>query len=320
MLAVYPPSAAHHEPTPHGGAVWLDLVSPSEAEARLIEDHTGLTLPSEAELSEIEPSARLSFTGGLLRLSVPIIAKADTDHPSLSHVGLVLTPKLLISVRREPLRVFQAVAKTVSEAGEAATSVEVFVSLMEAYAGRQADLLESARGRLDQISHRAFRPAPTDRRRIKRSNVLMRERLQLLGRIAERTSIIREGLLGVDRAILFTLETAKAWFSPELTSRLKTVRDDIASLSQFEEHLLAKVQFLLDAVLGFISIEQNDIFKVLTIASVVGIFPTLMAGWYGMNFQHMPEYAWRYGYQYGITVIVGSAIVPLLWFKWRGWL
>ncbi len=148
----------------------------------------------------------------------------------------------------------------------------------------------------------------------------MREKLQALGRLGERTSIIRESLLGVDRAVSFAMESVKRWFTADLLGRLKCVRDDIASLSQFEEHLLGKVQFLLDAVLGFISIEQNDIFKVLTIASVVGIFPTLMAGWYGMNFHNMPELGWAYGYQFGIGVIVVSTILPLLWFKWRGWM
>ena len=148
----------------------------------------------------------------------------------------------------------------------------------------------------------------------------MRERLQFLGRMAERTSIIRESLLAMGRMISFGLEAAKPWFAGDLAHRLEAARADIDALNQFEEHLLGKIQFLLDAVLGFISIEQNDIFKVLTIASVVGIFPTLMAGWYGMNFHNMPELDWRYGYQFGIGTIVASTILPLIWFKWRGWL
>jgi magnesium transporter len=132
--------------------------------------------------------------------------------------------------------------------------------------------------------------------------------------------MIRESMLAVDRAIPFVLETSKAWFDADMTRRLNGVRTDIESLNQFEDHLTNKVQFLLDAVLGFIGIEQNDIFKVLTIASVVGIFPTLVAGWYGMNFHNMPEYNWTYGYQFGIGVIVLSTILPLAWFKWRGWM
>jgi magnesium transporter len=191
---------------------------------------------------------------------------------------------------------------------------------MEAYVGGQADLLETARAHLDDISHRVFREPGHSRRRVKRSNQVMREKLQALGKIGERTSIIRESLLGMDRAVGFTLEVAKDWFDAETSRRLRAVRDDISSLALFEEHLLGKVQFLLDAVLGFISIEQNDIFKVLTVASVVGIFPTLVAGWYGMNFQGMPELHWPWGYPFGIAMIILSTIVPLLWFKWRGWL
>jgi magnesium transporter len=165
-----------------------------------------------------------------------------------------------------------------------------------------------------------FRNATKDPRRAMRNTMLMREKLQLLGRIGERISIIRESLLGVDRMVDFAADNAKDWFGPELHDRLRQACQDINALNEFEEHLLGKVQFLLDAVLGFISIEQNDIFKVLTVASVVGIFPTLVAGWYGMNFANMPELHWAYGYQFGIGVIVLSTIAPLLWFKWRGWL
>ena len=108
--------------------------------------------------------------------------------------------------------------------------------------------------------------------------------------------------------------------TPEpIAARLKAVRQDIASLNDYEAHLANKVQFLLDAVLGFITISQNDIFKVLTVASIVGIPPTLMAGVYGMNFKFMPELNWTWGYPFGWAMIVISALIPLAWFKWKGW-
>jgi magnesium transporter len=325
MLAVYPASPDAPS-SPHAGGVWFDLVGADEAETGLVEDHTGFDLPNRAELSQIEPSSRLSFENGVLRLAAPLIARADGDHPMLSHIGLILTPKLLISVRYEPSKAFDKVAETLGPKCPDVSSAEIFVALMEAFVERQADLLEGARARLDEISHRVFRDAPRDpqfrsrQHRARLTGRLMRERMQALGRIGERTSIIRESLLGMNRAVAFAMEAAKEWFDANAVRRLRTVRDDIASLAEFEEHLLGKVQFLLDAVLGFINIEQNDIFKVLTIASVVGIFPTLMAGWYGMNFANMPELHWAYGYQFGITVILVSTILPLLWFKWRGWL
>jgi len=105
----------------------------------------------------------------------------------------------------------------------------------------------------------------------------------------------------------------------DIEVRLKTVRKDVNSLTDFESHLAGKVQFLLDAILGFINTEQNEIFKVLTIASVVGIPPTFFASLYGMNFHNMPELNWTWGYAYGLTVIAVSTILPIAWFKWRGW-
>ena len=97
------------------------------------------------------------------------------------------------------------------------------------------------------------------------------------------------------------------------------VSKDIGSLNEYEGQLSNKVQLLLDAVLGFITIEQNDLFKVLTIVSVVGIPPTVVAGIYGMNFKFMPELEWQWGYPFGLAIILLSAVLPLAWFKWRGW-
>ena len=105
-----------------------------------------------------------------------------------------------------------------------------------------------------------------------------------------------------------------------LLPRLLTVRQDVASLSDYDAQLTNKVQFLLDATLGFINIEQNNGIKILTVVSVVGIPPTLIASMYGMNFKNMPELQWEYGYLYGIVMIVLSGVIPLLWFRKRGWI
>ncbi|HEX3407568.1 MAG TPA: CorA family divalent cation transporter, partial [Caulobacteraceae bacterium] len=254
-----------------------------------------------------------------LQLAAPVIAEADSEHPRLSQIGLIVSPTQLVSIHFEKLKMFETAAAKYADAAPA-SSAAVFAQLMDGYVARLADLLEDARARLDQISHRVFSRSAQSPRRVMQTSAMMKERLQFLGRMGERISLIRESLLGVDRMISFSLEQAKDWFPPDLAQRLRTARSDIEELDQFEEHLLGKVQFLLDAVLGFISIEQNDIFKVLTIASVVGIFPTLVAGWYGMNFQNMPEYHWPWGYQFGIGVIAASTILPLAWFKWRGWI
>ncbi|HWF77796.1 MAG TPA: magnesium transporter CorA family protein [Caulobacteraceae bacterium] len=318
MLTVHPPHPAG-EAAPHSSAVWIDLINPEPGEVDLVQELIGVTLPTRDELASLEQSSRLAFDHDCLRVAAPVIAGADTDHPSLSQIGLIVTPSQLVSIHFEKLKMFEAVAAKYGEAPPA-SSAAVFAALIEGYVARLADLLEEARARLDQISHRVFSKSAQSPRRAMQTSAAMRERLQFLGRMGERISLIRESLLGVERLISFALDAAKDWFPPDLERRLRTARSDIEELDQFEEHLLGKVQFLLDAVLGFISIEQNDIFKLLTIASIVGIFPTLVAGWYGMNFQNMPEYHWAWGYQFGIGVIIASTILPLAWFKWRGWI
>jgi len=154
---------------------------------------------------------------------------------------------------------------------------------------------------------------------VKRSNRALKETLREIGAVANRLSHIRDSILGLQRIAPFAAESGKPWIGDAVQARLKTVAKDLQSLADFEVHLTDKVQFLLDAVLGFINTEQNDIFKVLTIVSVVGIPPTLIASMYGMNFETIHEYHWRYGYAWGLFLIVLSAILPTAWFKWRGW-
>jgi magnesium transporter len=319
MLIFHPvPQSGDGPPAPE--TVWVDLLNPTESEIQLIEDHTGLRLPKMEDLQEIERSSQLAGDGDVLRLSAPVVAQADTDAPTLSYVGMILTPKLLVTVRFEHLQIFEAVAVRACPGDRPSSSTEVFTALLEAFVDRQADLLERAREHLDTVSHAAFRvPTGTSRRQV-RSNDALRNRLRTLGRIGERISMIRDSMLAVGRIAHFVLETAQEWVAPEFARRLTAVGGDIESLNLFEEHLSNKVQFLLDAILGFISIEQNDVFKTLTIASVVGIPPTLVASLYGMNFHNMPEYSWTYGYQWGLGLIVVTTLVPLALFKWRGWL
>ena len=314
MLALTPPAEAPGEDT-----VWIDLVNPSEAERTRIEAFVGCSLPTLDDLSEIERSSQLVAEPERLRVACPAVADADTDHPTLSHIGMILTPKRLITVRFANLKGFTMAAEQ-THAAERASGIEIFTVLLEAFVDRHADLLERARQQLDELSHAVFRATPSEgNKTVARSNERLRVMLRRLGDLGERLSLIRDSMLGVGRIAAFAPEAGKDWIEPAYTSRLKAVGLDVDSLNQFDEHLSGKVQFLLDAIVGFIGIEQNDIFKVLTVFSIVGIFPTLVAGWYGMNFHNMPEYGWAYGYQFGITVIVLSTVLPLIWFKWRGW-
>jgi magnesium transporter len=311
VLTVHPEGAL-------ASAFWIDLLDPTAEEAAQVRAATGLSVPSREALSEIESSSRLRADRDVLYLSTPILARADTPEPELTPIGFVLSPQVLVTVRFAPLRVVDATA------AEAAcllspSSVGVFTVLLETMVDRAADLLEAAGAELDGLSRQTFRNAEAGRRRIARTNQSLRRTLSQMGRLGDRLGQIRGSLLGVSRIVPFAAEVGRTWIAPEFQNRLGAVRADLLSLADYETHLEGKSQFLLDAVLGFINTEQNDLFKILTIVSVVGVPPTLIASIYGMNFAHMPELHWRLGYPYAVAMIVLSAVLPMAWFKWKDW-
>src|ERR1700722_3426169 len=162
-------------------------------------------------------------------------------------------------------------------------------------------------------------PADAPVHRPARAEADLRGAMHRVGRSGDLASQIRDALLGIARIVPFAAIQGAAWMDAEVKAELETVRQDVASLSDYDAHLVNKVQLLLDATLGLINIEQNTIIKVLTIVSVVGVPPTLIASMYGMNFKHMPELDWAWGYPYGLLLIALSAVLPLLWFRLRGW-
>jgi magnesium transporter len=298
-------------------AVWIDLKSPDQDEIRAVGEATGLPMPTRDEISAIEASSRLQRRGGALYLSTPLIVPGEAG-PRLSPAGFVLGPDRLITLRFDDFAAFDAASGHAIEDGEDITGLGVFACVFESIIDGLADGLEQAAADLDQVSRGIFHPK-SRRRRGGKAELFQRQILSKVGRIGERLSQTRDVLLGVGRIVPFVLEVRQEADAGAVAARLKAVRQDIASLNDYEAHLANKVQFLLDAVLGFITISQNDIFKVLTVASIVGIPPTLMAGIYGMNFKNMPELTWTLGYPFGWLMIIISALIPLAWFKWKGW-
>ena len=313
MLTTYPENV---EPS---AAVWIDLLEPSEEERAKASVTCGIEIPSRNALEEIEASSRLRAKGEMLIVSMPIASKSASGDSMPTPLGFVLTPKLLVTVRYGELH---AIKPALDHLGHDArpNSVEMFATLVEAMVDYAADLLEQISALLNEISQRVFRrDLAGSRRSVVRSNRMLKDTLREIGEAGNRLSYIRDSILGLQRIAPFASESAKGWLDESIRTRLGTASKDLQSLADFEVHLTDKVQFLLDAVLGFINTEQNDIFKVLTIVSVVGIPPTLIASMYGMNFDTIHEYHWRYGYAWGLFLIVFSELLPTAWFKWRGW-
>jgi magnesium transporter len=303
---------------------WIDLLRPEPVEVAFVKRTTGLDVPNIGDLSEIESSSRLRNQNGAIYLSGPFIYRADDDQPVTTPVGFVLTRDRLITVRFHELSFFQTFTdRDLADESDPLSSAAVFAGLMDAIADRLADILENIAAELDELSHRLFHtPAtePAARRPPARESADLRLILRRVGHSGDLASKIRDSLLGIGRIVPYVLSLAADWLPPEIKPRLDTVRQDVLSLSDYDAHIVNKVQLLLDATLGLINVEQNNIIKVLTIVSVVGIPPTLIASIYGMNFKGMPEYDWSWGYPYGLAMIALSAILPLVWFKFRGWI
>ena len=301
---------------PLASAQWIDLLEPTLDETERVSRATGLTIPNEADINEIESSSRLATRDGALYLSMPMVSRPDTEPRSVS-VGFVLAPERLITVRFAPSRLFDHFMAQPDSTAHG--SAHVLVALLEVIVDRQADALEQVKAELESLSHRIFCDDLTAASGRKREDAMLRAALITLGRVGDLISHIRESQVGAGRIVPYVETAANAWLPKELKPRLHTLRRDIASLNDFDTHLNDKLQFLLDATLGFINIAQNNVMKVLTVVSVVGIPPVLVAGIYGMNFKYMPEYDWTWGYAWGLGLIIVTGLIPLAIFKWRNW-
>ena len=296
-------------------AVWFDLVNPSEEERAEVERLTRLRVPTHEEIAEIESSSRLASEGDVLYLSTPMTYPSQDDGTSIAPLGFVLSPHRLITVRYAEIPVFGAFGERFA-GGARPSSAGAFVGLLEAIVDRLADVLEHVGADLASISQSIFRPDLNT----KKIDVRLRGTLRAVGQLGEKLAKLRDSLVGVQRIAVYAADMAGGWIEEDLLRRFATMGKDIASLMDYDVQLGSKVQFLLDATLGFINIEQNNGIKVLTVVSVAGVPPTLVASIYGMNFKWIPELQWEYGYFYGLAVIVVSAILPLVWFRKRGWI
>ncbi|MDP4023114.1 CorA family divalent cation transporter [Methylobacterium sp. NEAU 140] len=303
--------------------VWIDLNDPTAEEAAAVEAVTGLRVPSHGALSEVETSSRLRRLKGGLSLSTPMITFEQADS-HLMPLGFQLTRDHLVTVRFHELRAFASARERAAEAG-ATSSAEIFLIVIEELVDSLADALEDMASDLDNLSTRIFdfdgrgRPrrsgeSPPPRRR----DLALRRILRGIGRRGKLLGKIRASLLGLERIVPFVADSCESLGLPE-NGRFDTIDRDIASLDEFEIRLSENVQFLLDAALGLINIEQNNVFRVLTVVSVVGVPPTLIASMYGMNFKNMPELDWTYGYPYALGLILLSAVAPIVYFRIRGW-
>jgi magnesium transporter len=306
MIVTHPTSGTLRE------VAWIDLLDPTREEVERVYEATGLRVPTNDEVSEIQSSSRLALENGAYYLTTPLLAGGDERHLRLAPAGFVLSARVLITVHFTGIDTLED-ARVLCIKDSATTAEESFLRILEAVVDRAADALEHARNECDSLSPAVFHGESAKSKGSRAS-------LRKIGHIAHQASYTRDELLGIERIVGFVREAILPEVLVANAARLKAIGRDIASLTEYETRLSAKVQFALDATLGFINIEQNEIVKTLTIASVVGIPPVLVAGIYGMNFHEMPELGWPLGYPMALGLIVVTALLPLVWFKKRGWM
>jgi magnesium transporter len=300
---------------------WIDAFRPDATETAFLKRLIGVETPSYQKLSEIESSSRLYASNGHLFLTTPTAYHDTSGMIQTTPLGFVLGKEWLLTVRFKPIRACDHRRYGPPDGDHPLPGgLGAYIALLDEIVDHIADELEGLTGELDKYSHVIFRDDEArPRREGGGDSGDMRHVLRQVGRAGGTSARISETLLGITRMIPYVTNGAAEYLTPEARAKLKSLTRDLSSLNDYEKRQEDKVQFLLDATLGMISVDQNNIFKILTMVSVVGIPPTFIASMYGMNFKNMPELSWDYGYQYGLGMIFLSTIIPLIWFKWRGW-
>lgn len=300
--------------------VWIDLLKPTPEEDAFVEQAIGASVPTREEMVEIEPSSRLYVEGAGRYMTALLLCVADHPTPRLTAVTFILTARALVTVRYDTPKPFEWFASRACKSQSATpfglAPEGLLLGLFDAVIDRVADILEQVGEEVDSLSQTIFRRAGANAYRKPYQDLMKR-----IGAKNDLNSKARESLVTLQRVLLyFSAEINGAKPSKEAVKQIKPMQRDVSSLVEHANFLNDKITFLLDAMLGLVGLAQNDIVKLFSVMAVVFMPPTLVASIYGMNFEHMPELGWRYGYPYALGLMIVSAILPYVVFKWRRWL
>jgi magnesium transporter len=323
MLAVYIPQnhkldrrvIAPGETVPDE-AVWLDLLNPAPGEDKLVEQLLGVAVPTREEMQEIEVSSRLYVEHHARFMTATLMCRSDTLAPTTTAVTFILSGHRLVTVRYDEPRPFAIVGAKLARSCPANVSGEtVLLDLLDAVIDRAADILERIGMEVDRVSRNIFEPENSSEDRA------LKDTLKAIGSKGDLTSKARESLVSIGRLLLFLANEAEGMrWNKDVRLQLQAMQRDVLSLSDHATYLSNKITFLLDAMLGVVQIEQNNVIKIFSVAAVVLLPPTMIASIYGMNFKHMPELEWTYGYPLALVLMLLAAVLPYWYFKWRKWL
>ena len=290
--------------------IWIDAIAPSEAERVWISQSFALTLPEPEHLRDIEASARFYEEHGELHLRSDFLLSKESGSRSVI-VAFVLAHNILFSVHDEDLPVFASFRQHTSGHPEPiADSLDVLIDLYESDIEFSADALEDIYAELGSVSSTILKPALGDKKAA-----------AVLAKVAQGEHLngrIRRNLMDTRRAISFLMRSNL--LKPNQLEEARLAMQDIESLDGHTAFLFDKINFLMNTTVGFISINQNKIVRLFSVASVGLLPPTLIASIYGMNFKFMPELDWQYGYLFALVLMIASVAIPFWIFHRKGWL
>lgn len=296
---------------------WIDLLTPNAAEAEYVEKACGIEMPTKDEMREIEATSRLYCEDGARFMTTTVLSRVETDEPMIAEITFIIKGSLIITIRHTDSYSFRVFSHQLLRTQSTNRDL-VFIGLLETLVDRQADVLERFGTDLDALSKKVFGTHHTRRKKKVEDPDTddLRDALEELGRVGDLITRQRDALVNLLRMITFAGNEDSCMSSHDsLYVPLRPVSRDVNSLSEYASFLSNKINFMLDAVLGLINIEQNDIFKVFTIMSVVFLPPTLIASIYGMNFDHIPFLHTDLGFWFSIGLMVLAGVLPLVIFK-----
>jgi magnesium transporter len=300
-------------------AVWFDLLEPTPDEEKAVERALSIDVPTREEMREIESSNRLYEENGALYMTATIVTKLDTDLPQSTQATFILSGKNLITNRyTDPLPFRRFITYAETHPAACSSNAQLLVGLLESIINRIADVIERVAADLDSISSEVF---TTARRHGRRG--MSRDFRAVLGRVGQSGELVskaRESLVSIGRLLAFVQQATNSQLTQDVRARLRTISRDVGAMSDHASFLGDKVQFVLDATLGLVSIDQNNILKIFSVVTVFLLPPSVIAGFYGMNFAHIPWLHEPWGWYAALGMMAASAVVPFFWFKRKGWL
>jgi magnesium transporter len=299
-------------------AVWIDLLNPTPQEEGQMERALKLDVPTREEQQEIEASSRLYQEDGAYFMTTTLLYQPEQGEPRTTPVTFILAGQRLITLRYAEPRAFKIyVARCNRAETDLKSGSAILIGLLETIIDRLADSIERIQAEVEGLSHSIFELKGGAAMRQRRFDVLLRA----IGREGELTSKAHESAHSIGRLLTFLVHAANERKEVKpLQARIRTAARDVTSLTDYATFLSSKIVFLLDATLGMINIQQNDIIKIFSVAAVVFLPPTLIASIYGLNFHHMPELDWWFSYPLALLLMVLAAVLPYVYFKRRGWL